>query len=383
MAPDASKRSILLITNDLGPHAGGIETFLLGLINQLDGKDIVIYTSNQKGALEFDRKLSDKTGVHIIRDKTSVLLPTSRVTKTAISIAKQYKSEIVWFGAAAPLGMMGKKLKKAGIKRTVAISHGHEVWWAKLPLFKQAMRRIGNGCDVVTYLGSFTRDSISRALGSRTALVHIAPGIALDQFRPGDKPTELLEKYQLLGHPTIVCVGRLVRRKGQDKLIKALPEIMKEIPEVRLLIVGDGNLKEKLIASAKRLGISENVIFTGRVSYSDLPKYFLLGDVFAMPSRSRNFGLEVEGLGIVYLEASASGLPVIGGSSGGAPDAVLVGETGYVADGRSVEEIAKQILFLLKDPSHAKNLGENGRRWVEENWSWKFWGNRFAEVLKG
>ena len=383
MAPVESKRPILLITNDLGPHLGGIETFLLGLLGELKGEEIIIYTSNQSGSEDFDLVLAKKMGVKILRDRAKVLLPTPRVVRNISKVIKEFNCEIAWFGAAAPLALMAQKLKKYGIKRTVAITHGHEVWWAKLPFFRRAMRSMGNGCDVVTYLGAFTRDAIKGALGERPQLVQIAPGIALDFFTPGPKPVDLVERYRLKSAPTILCVGRLVKRKGQDKLISALPKIKEEFPNVKLLVVGEGPLGKKLFKLVKKLGLEDNVIFTGRVSYEELPKYFRVGDIFAMPARTRNFGLEVEGLGIVYLEASATGLPVIVGSSGGAPDALIQGETGYVVDGRNTLEIARQISYLIRDPESARRLGAKGRDWIESNWSWQLWGEKFSEVLLG
>ena len=383
MAPVESKRPILLITNDLGPHLGGIETFLLGLLSELKGEKIIIYTSKQSGSEHFDLALAKKTGVKILRDRAKILLPTPRAVRNIRGVIKEFNCEIAWFGAAAPLALMAQKLKKYGINRTIAITHGHEVWWAKLPFFRRAMRSIGNGCDVVTYLGSYTRDAIEGALGEHPELVQIAPGIALDVFTPGPKPADLVERYRIKNVPTILCVGRLVKRKGQDKLIKALPEIKDEFPNVRLLLVGEGPLRKKLSKLVKKLQLEDNVIFTGRVSYEELPKYFRVGDIFAMPARTRNFGLEVEGLGIVYLEASATGLPVIVGSSGGAPDALIQGETGYVVDGRNVEEIARQISYLIRDPESAKRLGAKGRDWIESNWSWQLWGEKFSEVLRG
>ena len=383
MAPVESKRPILLITNDLGPHLGGIETFLLGLLGELKGEEIIIYTSKQSGSEDFDRVLAKKMGVKILRDRAKVLLPTPRVVRNISKVIKEFNCEIAWFGAAAPLALMAQKLKKYGIKRTVAITHGHEVWWAKLPFFRRAMRSIGNGCDVVTYLGSYTRDAIEGVLGEHPELVQIAPGIALDVFTPGPKPADLVERYRIKNVPTILCVGRLVKRKGQDKLIKALPKIKDEFPNVKLLLVGEGPLRKKLSKLVKKLQLEDNVIFTGRVSYEELPKYFRVGDIFAMPARTRNFGLEVEGLGIVYLEASATGLPVIVGSSGGAPDALIQGETGYVVDGRNSAEIARQISYLIRDPESAKRLGAKGRDWIERNWSWQLWGEKFSEVLRG
>ena len=383
MAPVESKRPILLITNDLGPHLGGIETFLLGLLGELKGEEIIIYTSKQSSSEDFDLVLAKKMGVKILRDRAKVLLPTPRVVRNISKVIKEFNCEIAWFGAAAPLALMAQKLKKYGINRTIAITHGHEVWWAKLPFFRRAMRSIGNGCDVVTYLGSYTRDAIEGALGEHPELVQIAPGIALDVFTPGPKPVDLVERYRLKSVPTILCVGRLVKRKGQDKLIKALPKIKDEFPNVKLLLVGEGPLRKKLSKLVKKLRLEDNVIFTGRVSYEELPKYFRVGDIFAMPARTRNFGLEVEGLGIVYLEASATGLPVIVGSSGGAPDALIQGETGYVVDGRNTLEIARQISYLIRDPESARRLGAKGRDWIESNWSWQLWGEKFAEVLRG
>ena len=156
----------------------------------------------------------------------------------------------------------------------------------KLPFFRRAMRSMGNGCDVVTYLGGFTRDAIKGALGERPQLVQIAPGIALDFFTPGPKPVDLVERYRLKSAPTILCVGRLVKRKGQDKLISALPKIKEEFPNVKLLVVGEGPLGKKLFKLVKKLGLEDNVIFTGRVSYEELPKYFRVGDIFAKIGRA-------------------------------------------------------------------------------------------------
>ena len=381
MAPAESKRRVLLVTNDLGPHAGGIETFLIGLITQLNGAEIVIFTSTEPGSEKFDTDLMEKFDVVVLRDKSKMLLPTPRVTRRVLEIIEKFGCEVAWFGAAAPLGMMANKLKRNGIKKAIAISHGHEVWWAKVPIFKLAMRRIGNGCDVVTYLGEFTKNAIQKSLGEHPNLVQIAPGISISNFRPGDKPENLVTKYGLRNSPTIVCVGRLVRRKGQDKLIKAMPKIISKIPNAKLLIVGEGKIRKQLEKSVRKLNLEDNVVFTGRVSYAELPDYFLLGDLFAMPSRSRLFGLEVEGLGIVYLEASASGIPVLAGSSGGAPDAVKPGITGFVANGRDVDDIAAKAIEILSDKNLANQMGDSGRKWAEEYWSWENWGKKFSELL--
>ena len=384
MAPaEFSSRPVLLVTNDLGPRAGGIETFILGLLEQLNGHEIVIYTSSQLGSQKFDQELNERLGVVVIRDKSRVLLPTPRVISNIKRVMRSHGTNTVWFGASAPLAWMAPNLRKAGAMRVIGMTHGHEVWWSKVIPFRFAMRRIGNSSDVLTYLGDFTRGAMATAVGSKAQLVQIAPGINVEHFTPSSKPSDLIAKYQIGNRPTIICVGRLVHRKGQDRLIAALPQIKRAIPNVVLVIVGEGPRGEYLKNLVTKLGLQENVIFVGRVSYEDLPRYLNMADIFAMPSRSRLFGLEVEGLGIVYLEASACGLPVIAGDSGGAPDAVLIGETGYVVGGNDLEAIANTAIELLRDPVLIDRLGKRGREWAVSDWNWHSWGARFALLLKG
>ena len=383
MPPESNRRKILLITNDLGPRSGGIETFIHGLLEKLDGSQIAILTSAQFGDSDFDKELQRKHGVIVYRDKSKILLPTPRVISKAKSLMKQHQTTTIWFGAAAPLALMAPNLRRAGAKRIVALTHGHEVWWAKLPIFNLAMRRIGNSCDVLTYLGPYTKSAIAKSVGKKVSLVQIAPGISTELFQPGLKPADLIAKYQIGNRPTLLCVGRLVHRKGQDRLIEAMVNIKKEIPNALLLIVGSGPREAHLRKLIAKLGLENDVQLLGRITYDQLPKHFLLGDVFVSPSRSRLAGLEVEGLGIVYLEASASGLPVIAGNSGGAPDAVLVNKTGLVVDGTNVSEIANACISLLADPERAKEFGVAGRTWAVENWNWNYWGSKFSEVLEG
>ncbi len=383
MPAESNDRKILLVTNDLGPRSGGIETFILGLLEKLDGSQIAIYTSSQAGDSTFDLSLQDKFGVVIYRDRSKILLPTPRVISSIKRIMKVHNSKTIWFGASAPLALMAPNLRKAGATRIVALTHGHEVWWAKVPPFNLAMRRIGNSCDVLTYLGEFTKSAISKSVGERVSLVQIAPGISTQFFIPGAKPAELLTKYHIGNRPTLICVGRLVHRKGQDKLIAAMPIIRKAIPDALLLIIGSGPREKFLKREIAKLHLVNDVQMLGRITYDQLPKHILLGDVFVSPSRSRLAGLEVEGLGIVYLEAGSCGLPVIAGDSGGAPDAVQIGKTGLVVDGRSVDDIADACIELLSNTTKAKEFGASGRIWAVNSWNWDLWGNKFAEVLKG
>jgi len=376
-------RKILLVTNDLGPRAGGIETFILGLLDQLDGSQIVIYTAAQKESADFDAALSAKTGVIVIRDKSSILLPTPAVNRRVRAVMQRYQSEVIWFGAAMPLAWMSGLLKRAGARHIVALTHGHEVWWAKLPPFRQIFAHSTKSIDVLTYLGEFTRSAMALIVARSCSMVQIAPGISVDHFSPGVKSEKLIKELALEGKSVLVSVGRLVHRKGQDKLLAALPQIIAQHPDVVLLFVGVGPRQKKLDQLVRHHELQEYVRFVGRVTYDKLPEYFRLGDLFVMPSRSRLAGLEVEGLGIVYLEASASGVAVLAGASGGAPDAVLVGKTGEIVDGTSIDQIALVINNLLDHPLKLAEMGRQGRAWTQERWSWTIWGTKFKEVLLG
>jgi phosphatidylinositol alpha-1,6-mannosyltransferase len=220
-------------------------------------------------------------------------------------------------------------------------------------------------------------------LGKRVKAVRIAPGIAIDHFTPGPKDAALLEELHLTEKKVIVCVGRLVHRKGQDRLIEAMPKILESIPDAALLLVGEGPYRQKLDTLVAKYHLEKSVHFVGRLHYGDLPRYLRLGDIFAMPSRARFFGLEVEGLGIVYLEASSAGIPVLGGASGGAPDAVLDGETGFVVDGTNIDAIAQKAIAMLSNDELRQEMAARGREWAISTWSWKIWGSRFKEILFG
>jgi len=376
-----SDKKVLLVTNDLGPSAGGIETFILGLIEGLPKNSLVIYTSKQKGSAPLDAQLLEKFGATVIRDRAKMLLPTPRINRKAASILKQYQIKNVWFGAAAPLALMAKQIRKSGASNIVALSHGHELWWAKIPVLKQLLQKIIRDVDSVGYLGDYTKSEIIKVTSEVNKLVQISPGIDTNYFSPKTPNPKLLAKYQLEGRRVIVCVARLVHRKGQDQLIKAMPDILKKYPDAILLIVGQGPIEQMLRNSARQLGITHKVIFTGRVAHSELTDYICLGEIFAMPVRSRFSGFEVEGLGIVYLEASACGLPVVVGDSGGATDAVIDQVTGLLVDGTNVDQISKVICELLADPIRGKAMGEAGRGWVISNWQLATWSEKFNKLL--
>jgi len=378
----AVSNPVLFVTNDFGPRAGGIETFIIGLIQRRPFGQTIVYTSFQENSERYDADWLTNYGVRVIRDRSKILLPTPRVAFHLRNIVKSEGITTAAFGAAAPLGLLSASIKRAGVRRTVALTHGHEVWWAKVFPFNLLLRRIGSTVDVLTYLGEFTRNAISHGLTAQAqrAMVKIAPGIDVDHFLPTDA-SALRKSLGLAEKKVIVSVGRLVHRKGQDRLIEAMPEILKTVSNAHLLLVGEGPHRDHLQNLIQKHRLEGSVTLIGRIDYKDLPLYICVGDIFAMPSRSRLMGLEVEGLGIVYLEASACGLPVLAGNSGGAPDAVVQNETGLVVDGTNNKEIADAAIELLTKVDLSKKMGAAGRKWIVENWRWEIWSRSFEDLL--
>ncbi|NEB78441.1 glycosyltransferase family 4 protein, partial [Streptomyces sp. SID14478] len=204
------------------------------------------------------------------------------------------------------------------------------------------------------------------------ALERLAPGVDTEAFRPGLDPRPVRARHGIGDRePVVLCAARLVPRKGQDVLVEALPMVRRVVPGTRLLLVGAGPYERRIRQRAERNGVLGAVVFAGGRAHAELPGYYAAADVFAMPCRSRRAGLEVEGLGIVLLEAAAAGLPVVAGDSGGAPDTVREGESGYVVDGRSPAAVADRLVRLLLDREAARDMGAKGRERVVREWNWE------------
>jgi phosphatidylinositol alpha-1,6-mannosyltransferase len=310
---------ILFVTNDFPTRHGGIETFVLALCQNMDPDEVVVYTASMPGDLEYDAKLP----FPVYRDPASMLLPTPAVGRRVVEVMHRHDCDRVVFGASAPLGLLGHRLRRAGAKRIVALTHGHEVWWARVPLTRQLLRRIGDSVDVMTYVSEWCRERIAPALSPDAAarMERLSPGVDTARFYQGCGGAEVRKRLGIPADtPVVVCTARMVKRKGQDTLVRAWPEVLREVPEARLLLVGDGPNRARVQRLARRRGVADSVIFTGSVPWQDMPAYTDAGDVFAMPCRTRRFGLEAEAFGIVFLEAQALGLPVIIGASGGAQE---------------------------------------------------------------
>ncbi|GAB2973242.1 glycosyltransferase family 4 protein [Amycolatopsis acidiphila] len=374
----------LLVTNDFPPRPGGIQNYLDSLARRLPPEDLVVYAPSWHSDSGSHPEFDAAAPFEVVRHPTSLMLPTPDVLRRAKDIMRARECESVWFGAAAPLALMSASLRSAGARRVVACTHGHEVGWSMLPGARQALRRIGDTTDVVTYVSKYTRNRFASAFGPMAGLEHLPSGVDVELFRPDDAARqEIRARHGLGDRPTVVCVSRLVPRKGQDVLVHAMPELRKRIPDVALLLVGGGPYRRTLERLVRDVGVADDVVLTGSVPWPELPAHYAAGDVFAMPARTRGKGLDVEGLGLVYLEASATGLPVIAGRSGGAPETVVDEVTGHVVDGRDVTQLVETLAPLLADPMRARKMGEAGRAWVTEHWRWDQLAHRLRTLLNG
>ncbi|WP_433591051.1 glycosyltransferase family 4 protein [Nocardia sp. CA-145437] len=370
----------LLVTNDFPPRPGGIQSYLHALALQLPADELVVYAPRWKGDSHW--KFDAQQPFQVVRHPTTLMLPTPLVARRARKLLRDEQCDRVWFGAAAPLALMSPVLRKAGAERILASTHGHEVGWSMLPGARQALRVIGDHTDVVTYVSKYTRRRFAAAFGAQSALEYLPPAVDAEVFKPDPAArAELRARYGLGDRPTILCLSRLVPRKGQDALIAAMPDIRKRVKGAVLVIAGGGPYEQKLRELVAALGVSDSVVFTGRVPSQELAAHHTIADVFAMPCRTRGAGLDVEGLGIVFLEASATGVPVIAGNSGGAPETVREGETGRVVNGRKLESLADAIVDILSDRDAAAAMGAAGRAWVQQQWRWDLMGQRLQQLL--
>lgn len=351
---------LLLVTNDFPPRVGGIQNYLWNIYSRLDPGDIAVLAPGFPGDVAYDR--AQPFEIH--RWPGRVYWPTPALSRRVRDLAKAHRADAVAFGAVLPMNLIGVDVP------AIVHTHGFEVAWARVPALLQTLRRIGKRARLVTVVSEYTRRYIERALGDGGPVELLRTGVDLERFHPSVDDSEVRKRHGLAGRPVVVHVSRLVARKGQDVLIRAMELVRREIPDAAALLVGGGSAGARLHRIAAEHGVRDVVVFAGEVRQEALAAYYAAGDVFAMPCRSRWADLEVEGLGLVYLEAQASARPAIAGDSGGAPEAVLPGETGFVVPGRDHRALAARLAELLGDPVRARSMGEAGRRFVEANHRW-------------
>lgn len=370
---------ILVITNDLPPRVGGIQYYVDRLCRGLvaAGDEVVLLGSTSPGASEHDRDAP----YDVVRERTSVLLPSPRVARRSVRLVERMHADVVVFGAAFPLGFLAWSIARRTGVPTVGFTHGLEVSATRLPAGSRALRAIGSRLDALTYVSQWCRDILEPAFGSHPSHHMLAPAVDPGEFHAGIDGSAVRRRWGIGGDPLVVCVSRLVERKGQDVLIDSLKLWRARSAGTRLMIVGDGPHREALTRRAVDRGVAQWVTFTGQVPDAELPAHFAAGDVFAMPCRERHGGREVEAFGIVFIQAQAVGVPVVAGGIGGVPDAVRDGETGLLVDGTDAASVGEAVSDLLVDADRRHAMGERGARWCAERFGWPRRTAELREIL--
>lgn len=364
----------LVLTELFLPTKGGTAVWFDAVYRRLGDRDTHVVTARVPGDTEHDA--SHPNTVHRLRlERWQRLKPSSapvyaRFWRSAWNLTARHRFDAVHAGRVLPEGLIAVGVARARGLPCVVYAHGEEITaWQRLWKRRAAMLRTYRHADAVVANSSFTREQLL-ALGVPAERLHVIyPGVDAERFRPGPPESELVAAQGLPSKARIVLsVGRLVRRKGFDRVIEALPSLLAEGIDVHYVVIGTGEDREHLLSKARTAGVGDRVHLLGHVAMDDLPAWYRTCDVFAMPNRA--VGADAEGFGMVYAEAAASGKPAVAGLHGGTGDAVVDGETGLRVDGERPEEVASALRRLLTDTALARRLGAAGRKRVERELSW-------------
>ncbi len=351
----------LLVTNDLMPQVGGIQAFNHQVLSRLD--DAAVFAAAHPRSHEHD----DTAPYRVIRGPHRYLFPVPPVARALQAAVDATSADVLLFATPWPLVSLARRL---GLPAAV-VSHGNElVTPARIPLARSLLRRDLRRADLLYAVSEHTARHLRALVGDDGPPIRLLRnGVDLTTFTPQVDGTPIRERHGFGDDPVVVCVGRLVRRKGQDTLVAAWPRVRASVPDARLLIVGDGPLRDEL-AQAAADQPDGAVTLAGRVPWDELPAHHAAADVFAHPNRTRLAGLDAEGFGVIFLEAQAVGRPVIVGDSGGSPEALVPGESGVVVDGDDAEAVADAVIDMLADRDRAAAMGRQGRAFVEQHHDW-------------
>lgn len=337
---------LLIVTNDYPPKPGGIQMYLKNLVDAYPDEVHVFAPADSD---------ADRYEQGVTRGSKPYMLPTKPTARAITEVAQEFEPDAVLFGAPHPLPFLGGRIREALGVPIGVLSHGAEITIpGAIPVVRQLLGRNLASADVRFAVSRYTARKVERISGK--SVEFLGAGVEVETFVP---PRERRHNDP----PVVGCVSRFVPRKGQGRLIEAAAKLGSD---VELLFVGKGRTEGDLRKKAADLGV--NARFEVDVPWSELAGLYQQMDVFCMPCKSRWGGLEVEGLGLVFLEAASSGVPVLAGDSGGSPETVLPGETGFVVS--DVDAIVEGLEILLNDPSSARQMGAQGRRFVESEFTW-------------
>lgn len=351
----------LFITNDFPPRIGGAQSYYWGLIQTLDPAVVTVLAPAHPDAAVFDATHPYR----VIRTAHSVLWPTPALLAKASALAARQGADLVQLGHPLPAGLLGPQLKKRlGLPYVVFLGGSEVTIPGAVPGVNRLLRHVLGEASLLLTVSEYTAGAARRQVRGAVPAEVLRPPIQVDRFVPAADGVEALSLRRRLGidGQLVVCLGRLVPRKGQDVLIDALALLRNEFPDLHLALIGEGRILTRLYDYAGRRGVLDRVHLTGALVDGAARQWLQAADLFASPVRTRWAGFEVEGFGIVFAEAALSGLPVITGRSGGSPEAVIEGVTGRVVDGRYADSVAQALAALLRaTPERRREMGLAGR----------------------
>jgi phosphatidylinositol alpha-1,6-mannosyltransferase len=366
-----------VLTEHFLPVKGGSVRWLLNTYSRYQPAEVLVVAAPQPGDTLVDQALPFRVKrLPMAMADWDPTVPASlccylRLLWGVYTLCHQSGVQQVHCAKVLPEGLVAWVLHLCNGTPYLLYAHGEEILsaltsrklaWLLPRIYRRAAAIIAN---------SRHTQALLQDLGVPAAKIHlIHPGVDAQAFGVSPAAVQRLrQKYHLGESPVLLTVGRMQRRKGQDMVLHALPYVAHAIPAVRYVLVGTGEELASLQGLARRLGVAERVIFAGEVSEQDLPVYYAACDLFIMPNRQ--IDADIEGFGIVFLEAGAASKPVIGGRSGGTADAIVHEVTGLRVDGADVAAIATAVVSLLTDPAKAQAMGAAGRRRVEQEFTWE------------
>jgi phosphatidylinositol alpha-1,6-mannosyltransferase len=370
---DRSAGRILVVTGHFPPAPGGVQTFTWEMLRRMPADRLVVVAPAHPDAAAFDAGLD----FPVIRRRAYYLVRDLR------RIVADYNITTCWIPAVAPIGLAAPFIRRAGVRRIVGSTHGQELGWLRVWATRRALRAMIGALDAVTYLSAYTRERLQQELDHPERMFQLVGGVDTEIFRPGHPDPQARKRLALPAGRTVISVARLVRRKGHDMVIRAWPRILEAVPDAQLVIPGTGVYRSELEKLAEQTGVRDRVHFTGYLPVEDLCAALNLSDAFVLACRDDRRGLQTEGLGLSTLEASATGLPVVVGLSGGSGDSVIDGVTGFLVDSSGPDQIASALITLLTDPARAKAMGARGAEWVQRTWTWDTAVDRLTRLLAG
>lgn len=371
--PDEPPLRVLWVSNDLPPRHGGIESFIGALLHRTFlGTTHVIGPAGPADAVAFDT-----TQLYTTLRLSGRVLPTRATLRRIKEEARRHRADLIVLGALWPLGELAGALTRSLNVPVMALSHGHEAGLMQVggaALIRRATRHLA----AVTTIAQFTETQLAPA-NLAHATFRLPPGVDTDRFTKDLRARPASLALVPPDAPIVGGLSRLVKRKGFDRLIDAFAAVQAAHPSVWLVIAGDGPERARLERQVRKARLNQ-VVFTGATKQAELPALYRAFSVFAAPVRTRNLGLDVEGLGIVFLEAQACGIPLVVGTSGGAPETVCDPSYGTVVDGRDTHAIATAINAWLADPKRREAAGMTARQAAVTHWSWDMIATQFHTI---